>query len=70
MMLAYGDGAYHEKMGLYGVAVLVAPSNEWSRLEMRWLKALHEFDPALYRVSHDRFSGRREALPRQRAKGP
>lgn len=33
--------------GLYGVAVLLAPSSEWARLEIRWLKALHEFDPGL-----------------------
>jgi hypothetical protein len=47
MMLAYGDAAFYDKMGFYGVAVLVAPSNEWARLETRWLKALHEFDSAL-----------------------
>jgi len=47
MMQAYGDGAYYSGTGLYGVATLLAPANEWARLELRWLKALHDFDPAL-----------------------
>lgn len=47
VMEAYGDRAQFGGTGFYGVAALLAPVNDWTRLQSRWRQALHVFDPSL-----------------------
>jgi hypothetical protein len=46
-MDAYADGSFYNRLGLFAVATFLAPVNDWTRLQIRWRRVLHEADPNL-----------------------
>lgn len=47
VMDAYGDRSYASGLQYYAVAALMARGNDWTKLQLRWNRILHDADPSL-----------------------